>query len=333
MELNKKKNSNVALVERIMNKRGCKRSSCRVYASTLRKINSEFSNKNFHANLKWLESDAPGILAKIKKLQNVNKQRNFVSSILVGLSVLDDKKQREVYNVYLKELNKKKAELQRSGVMTSKEKAKFVPFKEIIKLRRLLSREVNLARLYNRATVTKKDFLTIQRHFIISLLTYLPPVRNDYADVKIMTPKEFSAAEGKGKNILVTARGGYKFYWRNYKTAGAYGQVVIFIPKYSKPMQRLIVKHVKYLRKHFPENNALLLNQNFGPLSRNAYTKYLQRMFKVYFKKNVSTTAIRQSFLTDRYDKKALEEQEDTARAMGHSTATQRRDYVKQLDS
>ena len=110
------------------------------------------------------------------------------------------------------------------------------------------------------------------------------------------------------KNILVTAKGGYKIYWRNYKTRKAYGEIVIFIPKYSKSLQRLLVKHVKYLRKHFPDNTALLLNQNFGPLSRNALTKYLQRMFKTYFKKNVSTTAIRQSFLTNRYDKKALEE-------------------------
>ena len=119
--------------------------------------------------------------------------------------------------------------------------------------------------------------------------------------------------------------------WVKYKTAGTYGKIVIFVPKYSKSLQRLLVKHVKYLRKHFPDNKALLLNQNYGPLTRNALTKYLQRLFKTYFKKNVSTTAIRQSFLTNRYSKSALEEHSDIARAMGHSRTTQQADYVKKI--
>ena len=323
-------NRNKALTDRIMEKRKCKRSSCRVYSSNLRRINKEFSKKPFTVDLKWLGTDSKVILDKIKHMSNINQQRNFVSASLVGYDLLKDTKNREIYNTYLKVLNKKKAELQRSGEMTAKEKQRFVPWKEILKLRRLLGREVNLSRLYSRENVTKKDFQKIQRHLLLMLLSELPPVRNDYADLVIMNDKAFKNSKGD-QNILLTSRGGYKFYWRKYKTAGTYGQIVIFVPKYSKILQRLLVKHVKYLRKHFPENKALLLNQNFGPLTRNALTKYLQRMFKIYFKKNVSTTAIRQSFLTNRYDKKALEEASDVARAMGHSRATQQADYVKKI--
>ena len=317
---------NKALTDQIMEKRKCKRSSCRVYSSNLRRINKEFSKETFTVDLKWLQKDAKVILEKIKRLSNVNQQRNFVSAILVGFDLLKDTKNHEIFNSYLKVLNKKKAELQRSGEMTKKEKQRFVPWKEILKLRRLLGREVNLSRLYQRENVTKKDFQKIQRYLLLMLMSELPPVRNDYADIEIV-----KTVGESNKNVLVTAKGGYKFYWRNYKTARAYGQIVIFVPKYSKSLQRLLVKHVRYLRKHFPDNKALLLNQNFGPLSRNALTKYLQRMFKTYFKKNVSTTAIRQSFLTNRYDKKALEEDSDIARAMGHSRKTQQADYVKKI--
>ena len=321
---------NKALTDRIMNKRGCKRSSCRVYSSNLRRINKEFSKEKFTVDLKWLEKDSKTILEKIKRMQNINQQRNFVSASLVGFDLLKDQKSRDTYNAYLKVLNKRKAELQRSGEMTTKEKQRFVPWKEIIKLRRLLAREVNLSRLYQRQTVTKKDFVKIQRYLLLMLLTELPPGRNDIADVTIMTSAEFKADPEVKKNILLTARGGYKLYFRNYKTASTYGQIEIFIPKYSKTLQRLLVKHVRYLKKHFPENRSLLLNQNFGPLTRNALTKMLQRLFKQYYKKNVSTTAIRQSFLTNRYSKKALEEHSDIARVMGHSRATQQADYVKQ---
>jgi hypothetical protein len=327
---NVKQNNNSALTDRIMTKRKCKRSSCRVYSSNLRRINKEFSKEKFTVSLNWLQKDAAIILSKIKRLSSVNKQRNFVSAALIGFDLLKDKKNQEIYNAFLKILNRKKAELQRTGIMTEKEKQKFVPWKQIIKLRRLLGREVNLSRLYQRENVTKKDFQKLQRYLVIMLMTELPPVRNEYADVKILSDKELKK-ESTGDNVLLTSRGGYKFIWLKYKTAATYGKIVIFVPKYSKTLQRLLVKHVKYLRKHFPDNKALLLNQNYGPLTRNALTKYLQRLFKTYFKKNVSTTAIRQSFLTNRYSKKALEEDTEIARAMGHSRNTQQADYVKAL--
>ena len=182
---------NTALTDRIMEKRNCKRSSCRVYASNLRRINKEFSKENFTVDLKWLQKDAKIILEKIKRLSNINQQRNFVSATLIGFDLLKDTKNHEIFNSYLKVLNKKKAELQRSGEMTQKEKQRFVPWKEIIKLRRLLGREVNLSRLYQRENVTKKDFQKIQRYLLLMLMSELPPVRNDYADITIMSQKEF----------------------------------------------------------------------------------------------------------------------------------------------
>ena len=38
---------------------------------------------------------------------------------------------------------------------------------------------------------------------------------------------------------------------------------------------------------------------------------------------------LRQIFLTNKYNKKALEEQQDTSRLMGHSMKTQIADYIK----
>ena len=324
---------NKGLTDKISEKRKCKRSSCRVYASNLRRINNEFSQKPFTIDLSWLKTDSNSILKKIKKLANVNQQRNFVSAALVGFDLLNDSDRKQVWNDYLKTLNQKKAAMQKSGEMTSKQKAKYIDWKEILKLKRLIGREVNLARLYSRPNVTKKDFLKVQRYLLLNLLTELPPTRNDYADIQVISEKNFKGLDKKNSsNFLVTARGGYKIYWNRYKTARTYGQILVFIPKYSKKLQRILVKHIKYLRKHFPGSDALLLNQNFGRLTRNALTKYLQRMFKQYFGKSISTTMLRQIFLTNKYNKKALEEQQDTSRLMGHSMRTQIADYIKKKD-
>ena len=324
---------NKGLTDKISDKRKCKRSSCRVYASNLRRINKEFSTKPFTIDLAWLKTEANSILKKIKKLGNVNQQRNFISAGLVGLDLLHEDEKKNTWNVYLKTLNQKKAEMQRSGEMTSKQKAKYIDWKEILKLKRLIGREVNLARLYSRPTVTKKDFLKIQRYLLLNLLTELPPTRNDYADIQVISEKNFNKLDKKNSsNFLVTARGGYKIYWNRYKTSRTYGQILVFVPKYSKSLQRLLVKHIKNLRKHFPDNDALLLSQNFGRLSRNAMTKYLQRMFKQYFGKSISTTMLRQIFLTNKYNKKELQEQQDTSRLMGHSMRTQIADYIKKKE-
>ena len=51
-------------------------------------------------------------------------------------------------------------------------------------------------------------------------------------------------------------------------------------------------------------------------------------MFKEFFKKSVSVTMLRHIFLTNKYDKKQLEEQAETSKFMMHSQAMMK-DYVK----
>ena len=67
------------------------------------------------------------------------------------------------------------------------------------------------------------------------LLTELPPIRNEYADVTIISESNFKNLDaGDKENYLVTARGGYKLLWQKYKTASTYGKVIIFIQNIQK---------------------------------------------------------------------------------------------------
>ena len=319
---------NVALVDLLEKKKKCKRSSCRTYASVLMRIHREFSKKKFNINLKWLSDDAGSILGKIKKLQNVNIQRNLVGTGLVALGILEDKKNQDIWNKYLKELNQQKAELMKSGELTGKQKSAWIDWKEIVKLRKMVNRRVNLTKLYERP-FNRKDFLVLQRLLILSLLTMLPGVaRLDYATIRIIGKKKFEKLPNQtAENYLVTGPR-MKIIFQKYKTAKTYGVVNIPVAKYSRPLQRLLQKHVRFLHENFPENDCLFLNQNLTCMSRNSLTKFLQRMFKEFFKKNVSVTMLRHIFLTNKYDKKQLEEQAETSKFMMHSPAMMR-DYVK----
>ena len=319
---------NVALVNLLEKKKKCKRSSCRTYASVLMRIHREFSTKKFNINLKWLSDDAESILGKIKKLSNVNIQRNLIGTGLVALGILADKKNQDIWIKYLKELNQQKAELMKSGELTAKQKSAWIDWKEIVKLRKMINRRVNLTKLYDRP-FNRKDFLVLQRLLILSLLTMLPGIaRLDYATIRIITKKKFEElANQSAENYLVTGRQ-QKIIFQKYKTFKTYGVVNIPIAKYSRPLQRLLQRHVRYLRENFPENDCLFLNQNLTCMSRNSLTKFLQRLFKEFFKKNVSVTMLRHIFLTNKYDKKQLEEQAETSKFMMHSPSMMK-DYVK----
>jgi hypothetical protein len=253
-----------------------------------------------------------------------------MSSALIGFDLLNDSENKKKYNNVLKGLNEKKAELQRGGIMTEKQKDAYVSWPQIIKLRRLLAREVRLAQLYKRKKVTIRDFTKIQRALLLALYTLLPPTRLDWSDLEFITEKYFeNLADKSTKNYLVLSRGGYKIYWRKFKTSKHMGEVVVLVKKHSPQLQRLLTTHIKYLRKHWPENKFLLLTVTGEKLSRNALTKYLQRTFKAYFKKNISATGLRRAFLTHEYDHSAVQKEQEKHKMMMHTRETAIKDYIR----
>ena len=144
-----------------------------------------------------------------------------------------------------------------------------------------------------------------------------------------MTSSEWdnlSNAEKTAMNVLVLGRGAYHVYWADYKTVKKHGVIQQVIPK---PLQSILKKHVRFLKRHFPENDHLLLNTVGTPMSRNGLTKFLQRLFYRHFRTKTSTSALRSIFLTHKFDKKLLDEQAAVAKAMHHTPDVAREFYVK----
>ena len=225
-------------------------------------------------------------------------------------------------------LNKKKEAVAASGEMTEKQAAKYIDWKKIVKLRRLLARSVRLARYYQRKHINKTDFQLLQQNLVLHLYTLMPPVRNDWSTVHYLTESGWSSLsehEKQTSNNLVMARGGYRVYWADYKTKKKHGVIMQMLPK---PLQTLLKKHIKMLKDRYDGNN-LLWSQNGTPMTRNSLTKFLQRLFYKHFRKKISTSALRSIFLTHKFDKKVLEEARTIARQMHHTPDVARDFYVK----
>ena len=316
------------LSDRIQKERGCKRSSARVYSSNLNRIHREFlSDTKYSQDLKWLKSNDRRLLAKLKKVENLNTQRNLLAAALVGFDLLKVQKAREPYVEQIAVLNEKQKNT--SAERTPKQQAKYVDWNKIIKLRRLLTRTVRLGKYYSRKKLLRREFQVLQQNLVLHLYTEIPPVRNDWSTVKFMTTSEWddlTEEEKKASNILVMGRGAYHVYWADYKTVKKHGVIQQVIPK---PLMSLLKKHIKFLKFHFPDNDHLLLGSTGSPMTRNGLTKFLQRLFYTHFRTKTSTSALRSIFLSHKFDKKQLDEQHTVAKAMHHTAEVARQFYVK----
>ena len=314
------------LSDRIQKERGCKRSSARVYSSNLSRLHREFcSHTKYAQDLKWLDGNHKPLLKKLKLVENLNTQRNLLAASLVGFDLLKNTAARDPYVAQIAKLNEK----QTGAARTPKQEAKFVDWSKIIKLRRLLTRTVRLGKYYTRKKLLRREFQVLQQNMVLHLYTQIPPVRNDWSTVRFMTSSQWDDLTEEEKttdNILVMGRGAYHVYWADYKTVKKHGVIQQVIPKV---LQSLLKKHIKYLKLHFPENDHLLLSSTGTPMTRNGLTKFLQRLFYTHFRTKTSTSALRSIFLTHKFDKKALDEQRDIAKAMHHTPAVAREFYVK----
>ena len=324
------KAKNTALVNKIQKERGCARSSARVYASNINRIHRDYlSSVKRSPDLKWLYENSAKLLPKLKQIDNINTQRNLLAAALVGLDMQNAKAKKEPFVKQIGVLNKKKEELARAGDLTEKQASKFVKWKEILKLRRLLSRTVRLGNYYKRK-ISKREFTVMQQMIVLHLYTEMPPVRNDWSTVRYLTEAEFEAepkASKQSHNFLVMARGGYRVYWADYKTKKKHGILMNVLPK---SLQTVLKRHIRYLKSNY-DNNFLLLNTNGGQMTRNGLTKFLQRLFFKHFRKKTSTSALRSIFLSHTFDKKVLEQQLTIAKQMHHTPAVARDFYVKKV--
>lgn len=109
-----------------------------------------------------------------------------------------------------------------------------------------------------------------------------------------------------------------KFYLRQYKTFGQYGKVSFEAPPELKKMLS------RYQKKFDVKEGEFILGGK--PLQRSNIYDRLVEIFREYWDDSddvkISSTALRRSYLTDKYAEN-LEERQTDAKKMHHSTGTQ----------
>tara|TARA_B100001123_G_C15248959_1_gene1002065 strand:- start:18 stop:920 length:903 start_codon:yes stop_codon:yes gene_type:complete len=281
--------------------------SLNVYLSNIRKVFKEvFKNDT---DIKHLNQ-----FAKVKKYLDTltpATRKNVMTALMVLLKASDTKKGTlNKYQKYFEGLITDFENNYDNQTKSEKENKNWITQEQLDKKIEELESKIDK---FDMTKLTKSQEDTIQQHLILLLYTKIPPMRNDYAQMKVYRDKEV-----KGENYIHLKK---KIIILNkYKTSKTYGEKQIEIPN----------DVVKIIRRwvDITGNEYLLINiRDRNPMTNNGLTKYLNKIFKP---KKVSTTLLRKLYLSEKYP--VIHNRKDMkkdAYVMGHSLETQQGIYRK----
>lgn len=311
-------------------------------------------------SLELFKSDTPSInyfrdFNSIKeytlKMKSLASQKNMITAILVlikayakgssiegpnveGHSTIQSYFPQEVitlYNNYHKELSKKQEDSYLDNNKSEREEINWVSREDILcKIYTLEDEIIN----WRSKGSSRKLVDKCQQHLVLNLYYLLPPLRNDYAVVKVVDDPEFECEDNSGSNDKIDKSFNYinistkKLLLCKYKTDRYYGIKKIDIPD---DLMDIIINWEFVKANHYKDtlhHNFLLLNTtNLTHMKNNTLTKYIN---KIFFPKKVSTTLFRKIYLSEKYPVvNTYREQLLDSHIMGHSIGTQKMIYSK----
>jgi hypothetical protein len=179
--------------------------------------------------------------------------------------------------------------------------------------------------LKKKRKIDKAVFNKLLHYTILSLYTLINPRRNkDYSLMKIS-----SNTEDENHNYLIIDKNNtMKFILNKYKTDKKYHYVNIDIPDDLKEVIQLYLKYHPLkaeLKKKEYDIPFLVDEQGKALKNSTEITKILNKIFG----KKISSSMLRNIFLTDKYSNVIEELKKDTS-AMGTSVGTAMNNYIKE---
>jgi len=284
-------------------------STKKTYQKNLLRLNDgkEIKNYNF---LKKTDD----ILQKISHLKP-NSQRSYLISIVSTIKGLKgfDTVNKFYYNLMM-QMNK---DLKVNNTKSETQEKNWISQDEVMQVWQNL---YDIAfPLLNLKKVNEAQWNDILHFIVLSLYTLNSPRRNrDFqAMIYLNAPKDLGE-NFKDFNYMDKD----KFLFYAYKTSGTYNLQEIPI---SPVLLELLKLYIKLHPSKKSKNPFLLVHYNGQPLDKvNDITRILNKVFN----RKIGCSMLRNIYLTDKF-KTPMDELQETANAMGTSSATIQNQYVK----
>jgi len=260
-------------------------SSLKAYAATLRTLMKKADKKD----LAFLK-DHKKTQEVFEKL-SVPTRRNYYNAIIVYLRGTDDGNEdlKKAYREKRDELNRELKKKDNAHERSDKQRKNWITQEEYDKVWKKYDDEAKS--LLKREPKDKRCFGDLQKWVLLSLYKWMPPVRNDFHNVQVVSPAKAKKLN-ESHNYLITGKP-YKFVAYDYKTSKTFGKNEISIP----PELEAILK--KWLKCN--KSGWLLTIDGINPMNSNQLTKMLTGIFKSETGKSVGATMLRHVFATEKY--------------------------------
>ena len=259
---------------------------------------SEVSKSSYYTNIERFKrlgvnpANTEETMKYIESKKSVNTQKTYLVSILKWIGENPALgAQRVFYREKVRELNEATMETYKDQKLSETEKKKYVQWSFILETAKQLYAD---------------PYVSDDAKLLVALYTELPPVRNDYVNLRILRA-EPETDEG---NYVVLRRKNAYIKLNNHKTAK-------FSSIQNKLPPALKRRFMEYARDHPTETTLFKMEEN-------AMSKRITRIFGRYSDKLIGVNILRHSYISHFLDKApSLRAMEELAKQMGHSVALQ----------
>ena len=322
------------LLTEIKNSRDVRESTLKIYENNLNTLSKDVLKKPFRSR-QFLLKQKDAVIAKLQEY-NQSKRRSMIASILVAISPKGKNQPQnknfakiyKIYNAMLKDENQVYQDAIADNQKSDKDIANWVNWNEFLEKRDELGDELKCLGYTNYAKNVKNkcDRQKIIEHLLLSLYTYLPPRRLEYANMILypMGAYQQLGVEKDDRIYYVTNKGkSFIHYGRNSTKSKTENNIIINVPRALYD----VVK--RYIKLFEIKSGELLLQNALGrKYTPNGWGKEIKKTMKALFNKEGSVGILRKSFLSNQFGGE-IGKQKDLAEKMNHSTAVQQSVYVK----
>jgi len=298
--------------ERIKASRKIKDNSLNLYLHNVKKLaGGELTDVSFLKKTKE-------IMEKLKEMP-LTTQRSYLTSIIVVLCAYTKQYEDELefYRLELAKLNEEYNRVMSTNKKSEKQQKNWVQLADLLKINNKLRLEVKRREIAKKDKINNSDFNLLQRYLVSSLYTLQPPVRLDFANMKII--RDIKDDDNETNYLFVKGRNSKFFIFNDFKNVKSKG-------KQTQKVNPKLNKVINLWLKHNDSKN-FLVGKGAKPVSPNSLGKMITRIFDIKDKK-ITLNLIRHIFASTYIDLEQRKKEKELADSMMHSTDMQT-EYIK----
>ena len=282
----------MTLEEQIKKSRTIKSTSLNTYISALKTLKTKLDPDNAEKELndaKFLHNYDKVI--DLIKDSKITSKKNKLTAILVALTSENPQNTELIdkYSKELKDLSDKYILFLKQQKKTETQEKNWLTYDELIKVINTVMNDVKNRGILKKTDLSNKEFDVLQE--LLILRTYIAfPLRNDFADMKVLNNKDYKNIDDKVKNennyLVISPNNKKQFYINQFKNQKFIGSKILDIPQ---KLNRVINLWLKFNTSGW----YLVKNDRKNPINPNGITKFLNKIFIKNCRKKISTSMIR----------------------------------------